>query len=374
MTTSTLVEALVGDAARAGRRPWPATRRPRSRGRRGARSARANTPVPAPRSTTSEPGPRPRASSTCDVGGRVVPGLGLVPGDVVGVEVLGPGVGQSRRGRQSSRAIRALAAAHSTAGSGRPSAALRGRGARRAGRRRRTSCGRSTTIASVTALVCAFVASRASFGIRTSVADELVDGGVELVVVDDAVEEAGRLGLVGAELAARHHELLRQRRADLAHEPRDAAPRQRDAELDLGDREAAPIGRRRAGRTRRPARGRRRRTSPAPWRRDGAQLVHRPGHPPPAVGVVARRPRRRRSPAPNDDTSAPAENARPRPDTTTTFRSSWRVEPAGRGLDLAQRVRRQRVELVGAVEHERPAAPSTVDLDGVEPRGLTSWA
>ena len=54
---------------------------------------------------------------------------------------------------------------------------------------------------------------------------------------------------------------------------------------------------------------------------DGPHLVHRPGHPPAAVGVVAGRARTGALP-PNDDTSAPAENARPWPETTTTFSSS----------------------------------------------------
>ena len=57
------------------------------------------------------------------------------------------------------------------------------------------------------------------------------------VVFHDAVQEAGVQGLVGIEGPAGDHQLLGQRRTDLAHQAWDAAPGQRNAQVDLGDGE-----------------------------------------------------------------------------------------------------------------------------------------
>ena len=66
--------------------------------------------------------------------------------------------------------------------------------------------------------------------------------GVERVVGDDAVQQAQRSARGGVEAVAEEDQLLRARRAELAGEPRRGAPRERDAEVDLGDVEERARG------------------------------------------------------------------------------------------------------------------------------------
>ena len=73
------------------------------------------------------------------------------------------------------------------------------------------------------------------------------------------------------------------------------------------------------------------------------------------------------APPPKADTSAPAENARPRPDTTTTLRSSW-VSSQRAATSISCNVCEESGLSWPAVEHEHAVGAVDRDLDGVEPR------
>ena len=146
--------------------------------------------------------------------------------------------------------------------------------------------------------------------------DELVDRGVELLVVDDAVEEPGGERLVRARTRGRSSPApssapARSRAPGAGCRPTPAGCPARPR----GSR-SAPSARPRAGRTRRRARGRRRRTSRAPWRR--RRRASRPSPGPSASrcrrrragGDRRRRPRRTRRRRRRRRTPAPARTRR----------------------------------------------------------------
>ena len=71
---------------------------------------------------------------------------------------------------------------------------------------------------------------------------EFINGPLELGAWHDAVDEADPERLLRRERTARQHQLAGEGWTDLADEPWDAAPRQRDAQVDLGDREHGVVG------------------------------------------------------------------------------------------------------------------------------------
>ncbi len=97
-------------------------------------------------------------------------------------------------------------------------------------------------ISSATALTCPFVAVSVSVDRSASWSSRASTSAVSVRRRHDPVHEPGRRRLGRRERPARQHQLLRQRRADLAHQARDPRPCQRDAQLDLGDREHGVVG------------------------------------------------------------------------------------------------------------------------------------
>ena len=207
-------------------------------------------------------------------------------------------------------------------GSGGPTHAPLHRASRRAARRRLPNCGPSTpsprsprscapSSTAAPASACVRAWRRGSSTAASSSSSSTT-----------RLRKPACAGLVGSELPARHHELLRQRRPHLAHQPRDAAPRQRNAELDLRDREPG----RARGDSQVAHGGEHECAADAPpvqlGDRDGAHLVHRTRHPPAAVGVVARW-TACSAIAERRHVGARGKRRGPRPETTTTFRSSW---------------------------------------------------
>ena len=168
---------------------------------------------------------------------------------------------------------------------------------------------------------------------------------------------------MGIERPARQHEFPRHRRADLADQPRDAAPRQWDAEVDLGDGEHGVVG----GDAQVARRGEHHAAAHARaldrGDRQGGHAIERLGHPPSEVGGVASVRRRRFG----IGELAQVEPRRERPALAGDdhHRRVGRVEPR-RGLrDLAQCRRTEWVELGRLVEGEAPDAALRrgIDLD-----------
>ena len=178
------------------------------------------------------------------------------------------------------------------------------------------------TIASVTALVCAFVASRASLGIRSSVATS------SSTVASSASSSTTRLRKPAACASSgpnsRHvitsslvsaGPISRTSRGMPPHA--SGMPSSTSGIEKRADRAATRRSHTAA------------RTSPPPTHQPwtlatvtarSSSIARAIRHP---VSASSRGERAPASPLPNEEMSAPAENARPRPDTTTTFSSSW---------------------------------------------------
>ena len=92
-------------------------------------------------------------------------------------------------------------------------------------------------IARETALTCSLVMTTGTEGMRDDLGRKLLDFLIQFVERHDTIDEAHRFGLLRREWPAGHDQFLGHRRADLAHQSRNATPGQRNAEFNFGNRE-----------------------------------------------------------------------------------------------------------------------------------------
>lgn len=81
------------------------------------------------------------------------------------------------------------------------------------------------------------------FGLASELRGKFVHDGVELAGRRATVNESDAVRLRGVDCVAQHHHFACAGRADLRDQPRHSAPRQRNTEIDLRQREASIVGR-----------------------------------------------------------------------------------------------------------------------------------